>query len=125
MKSDKYCQSKKKILEQIAKIIDSELTAIDSPEQFDELLNRENALIAELTELDKKSDGVQLTETQIQTLADLLYSINSRKKQVIGRFREKFDALQKNDLFINNQRGLFNTYFQKIPINPRFIDTNK
>jgi len=125
MLSDKYYHAKKKLLKQISAIINSELSAIDSLDKFDELLNRENVLITELTELDRKYLNIEFSESQKRSLFDLLNSINSVKKQVIDKYNEAFDNFQKRDIFLSNRRGLFNAYFQKIAINPRFIDTNK
>ncbi|MBP7652628.1 hypothetical protein KA977_04355 [Candidatus Dependentiae bacterium] len=122
MNHSEYFEKKKIILEQISNLLKKELASITMIDEFEKLTENENDLINSLKKLDLKFDNHKLTESQKIIVENLIVSIYSLKQEIINKFEKEFENFQKNSVFIQTRKDLVNTYFQKGPVNPRFID---
>jgi len=115
------------LLNQIVTLLDNENSAINSDDGdlLDSVICEQNGIVEKLKELDiqMKIHKNKIPGNQNKIMFEKLSEINLKKKKNIESFKKKFESFKKKNSTVFYNRELMNTYFHRVPLNPRFIDT--
>lgn len=118
--------SKINLLNEILALLKDENYAVNSDDGdlLDLIIEKQNNILINLKEIDEKIKNLKTNFSDIQqkALLDYLLKIEAQKKINIDIFANKFETFKKQKSTVFYNRELMNTYFHRVPLNPRFID---